>query len=121
MILEMQEGKDDVGVKLAKIAAKDITGGLRILDCSHAFVDCTIVVHSKQWLLIHTWEINCCHCSKKSSVTYAHWIDCCPFCGMRHENPGRMTRNYVIGRNLAMDEHLLKMGLFDEGESQNKA
>ena len=107
----------DAAERLAQIARRDPTGGLRMLDCPHGFEGlCIVVSPDGRWLLLSAWDMTCWNCRKSGAVVFAHFIDRCPFCEHKRGDADLPLRNYVIGEQTVRDVHLLKLGLLGEKE-----
>ena len=102
--------------RLAEIALRDPTGGLRMLDCPHDFNGlCIVVLPDTRWLIMSAWEITSkCSYSRHGQVVFAHFIERCPFCEHKRDDPDLPLRDYVLGEQDVRDEQLLAFGFLGE-------
>jgi len=104
-----------VAERVDVISKRDVTGGLKLLDCKHGFQGASIVILADgRWLLLGPFDTDCWNCHKKGGVVFGMYVECCPVCRTPRSSADALVRNYIIGRQPILDEHLLNLGLFGE-------
>jgi hypothetical protein len=102
------EPPGDAKAELQRIAAKDLTGGLRALDCLHRY-EARIVGCDDKWFIVAESFDACSRCTNRERhliLVSTEVCTCGKPCG---EAP---KRNYVIGQDELLDGVLLELGVF---------
>lgn len=108
------EKKPTLAERLMAIAEKDATGGLRILDCKHAFGEMVVILApGRGAFLVTAWDSKCWSCGKPAGNVRIDRITHCPLCGLSLLGAELPVRNYIISQSPARDERLLALGFFD--------
>lgn len=114
--------EDKLAQKIAEVAAKDITGGCKIVDCLHPTPGYMLVITPENQMRLVMWaDLGCFKCGQGIAHVVSAAVSGCPgshgiSCDAEY-CPGHVfngeLRNYVIGTVPAVDRHLCGMGAFD--------
>jgi len=103
--------EQDLRTRLDEIRATDPTGGLKIVDCPHGWGGIMIVRSGEHHHMCVWADHQCSTCDSRGCRVQSWRVVNCPLCGRALSDAP--TRNYVLGQNLPLDEHLLRFGAIE--------